>query len=47
MQIQNCHVSFKICFDISPVILWKKKSVDLPLIATEGFSTALDSAMSP
>ena len=23
------------------------KSVDLPLIATEGFSTALDSAMSP
>ena len=31
---------------ISPVILWKK-SVNLPLIAKEGFSTVLDAAMYP
>ena len=30
----------------SPVILWKK-SVNLPLIATEGFSTVLGPAMYP
>ena len=30
----------------SPVIVWKKL-VNLPLIATEGFSTVLDSAMYP
>ena len=37
---------FITCGHYSPVILWKK-SVNLPLIATEGFSAVLDSAMYP
>ena len=44
-MLKNLKPGDLVMTDSSPVILWKKKSVNLQLIATEGFLTLLDSAM--